>query len=80
MNTYVPTPEEYKAEQKEKKKYLGCGLLAGFIFFFFSAIRVFTYGFENVEAATWIALSFGVLSFGFLAFKFGDSFCALFKR
>ncbi|MEP1152383.1 MAG: hypothetical protein ABJH08_11700 [Balneola sp.] len=79
MNIKVPTPEEYKSEQKKKKKNLGCGLLAGFLLFFLSGIRVFTYGFENVETYTWIALSFGVISFGFLAYKFGDSFWALFK-
>jgi hypothetical protein len=80
MNIKVPTPEEYKADQKEKKRNLGCGLLAGFIFFFLSAIRLFSYGFENIETTTWVALGFGILSFGFLAYKFGDSFWALFRK
>tara|TARA_R110002124_G_scaffold208776_3_gene375101 strand:+ start:8930 stop:9172 length:243 start_codon:yes stop_codon:yes gene_type:complete len=80
MNIQVPTPEEYKANQKKKRRNLGCGLLAGLVFFFISGIRIFSYGFENVEVYTWIALAFGVLSFGYLAYKFGDSFWALFKK
>lgn len=80
MKIQVSTPEEHKADQKEKRSNLGCGLLTGFAFFFSSAIRVLYYGFDKVEVYTWIALSFGVISFGFLAYKFGDSFWALFKR
>lgn len=80
MNIQVPTPEEHKADQKEKRKNFGCGLLTGFVFFFLSAIKVFYYGFEKVEIYTWIALNFGVISFGYLAYRFGDSFWALFKR
>ena len=80
MKIQVPTPEDYNAERKKQKRNLGCGLIVGFIVFFFLGIRVFTYGFENVEIYTWVAIVFGILSFGFLAYKFGDSFWALFKR
>jgi len=36
--------------------------------------RVFWYGLETVELYTWIALGFGVISFGFLARWFGREF------
>lgn len=79
MNIKVPTPEEHKASQKEKQKNLGCGLLAGFVFFFLSGTRVFYYGFNKLEIYTWVALGFGVISFGYLAYRFGDSFWSLFR-
>lgn len=80
MNIQVPTPEEHKANQKEKRRNLGCGLSAGFVFFFLSSIRIFTYGFNKVEVYTWVALGFGVISFGYLAYRFGNSFWSLFKN
>lgn len=80
MQIQVPTPDEHQKEQRFKRKNLLLGLLAGVFFFSSSGSRVFRYGFGEVETYTWIALGFGVLAFGFLAYKFGDSFWALFKR
>jgi predicted tellurium resistance membrane protein TerC len=49
-------------------------LSAGLVFFGLVGSRMFWYGFEKVELYTWIALGFGVVSFGFLAKWFGREF------
>lgn len=51
------------------------GLITGLIVFGLIGMRVvFRYGFDKVETYTWIALGFGILSFGLLARWFGAEF------
>jgi len=57
------------------------GLLFGLIFFGIVGTKIFRYGFNEVEIYTWIALVFGIVSFTWMAWKFGDEFWStLFKN
>tara|TARA_R110002049_G_scaffold109501_2_gene258324 strand:+ start:20 stop:262 length:243 start_codon:yes stop_codon:yes gene_type:complete len=74
MKIKVPTEEEHKRDQRRKRIHGIFGLLFGLIFFGLAGARIFRYGFDEVEIYTWIALGFGVVSFGWLAYKFGENF------
>jgi uncharacterized membrane protein len=74
MRIKVPNEEEYKREQKKKKIQAIFGLLFGLFFFGLVGLRIFRYGFAEVELYTWLALGIGVISFSFLAYKFGNEF------
>jgi hypothetical protein len=74
MKVHVPDEQEYKQEQKKRKIQAVFGFLFGCFFFGLVGVKIFQYGFDQVETYTWIALVAGILSFGSLAFKFGDDF------
>ena len=74
MKIKIPSEEEHKKNQKRKRISGLSGLLFGFTFFGLAGIRIFRYGFDEVETYTWVALGFGVLSFGWLAFNYGEAF------
>jgi hypothetical protein len=74
MRINVPNEEEYKREQKKKKIQAIFGLCFGLFFFGLIGLRIFSYGFAEVELYTWLVLGIGVISFGFLAYKFGNEF------
>lgn len=81
MKINVPTEEEHKRDRTRRRIHGIFGLLFGLIFFGLAGIRIFRYGFYEVESYTWIALGFGILSFGWLAYKFGETFWnTLFKN
>lgn len=80
MKIQVPAEEESSKQKRNKLlNFLG-GLVIGFIVFGFIGIRIFKNGFEKVETYTWIALGFGVISFGFLARWFGSEFWSILSR
>ncbi len=74
MKLNVPTEEEHKRDARRKRIHGIFGLLFGLIFFGLVGTKIFRYGFNEVEIYTWIALSFGIVSFGWLAYKFGETF------
>jgi len=74
MNIRVPTEEESQKQKRIDRRNFIAGLITGLIFFSLVGTRVFWYGFETVELYTWLALGFGVISFGFLARWFGREF------
>ena len=80
MKIKVPTPEEHKVRQRRNRYNFGCGLLAGVAFFGLMSLKLAKYGFEQIEFYTWLALFLGIISFGYLAYKFGDSFWNFFKK
>ncbi len=81
MNIQVPSEEDFKRDQKKRRVQGIFGFVFGVLFFGFVGIKIFVYGFDQVTLYTWIALGFGVLSFSFLAYKFGSEFwSALFKN
>lgn len=80
MKIEVPTEEEENRKRKIKRRHFFLGILWGLFLFFLVGYKVFVYGFENVEWYSWLALGFGVLSFGILASKFGGEFWKLFIR
>lgn len=80
MKINVPTDEEHIRNQKGKRIHGIFGFLFGLIFFGLAGTRIFRYGFDQVETYTWAALGFGIISFGWLAYKFGTDFWStLFK-
>ncbi len=74
MKIEVPDEEQYQRDKKRKRIHGAIGILFGLIFFGFAGLRIFIYGLDEVAIYTWIALGFGITSFGFLAYKFGDEF------
>lgn len=74
MKIKVPTEEEHKRTQKKKRIHGIFGFLFGVIFFSLVGTRIFRYGFDQVETYTWIALGLGVISFGWMAYRFGSDF------
>ncbi len=74
MEIRVPTQEEARKEKKKKWFNFALGIILGFIFFGLVGMRIFVYGFDAVSLLSWVCLSFGVLSFGLLAYRFGESF------
>jgi hypothetical protein len=80
MKLNVPNEEEYQREQKKKKIQAVFGFIFGCFFFGLTGIRIFRYGFAEVETYTWAALGIGILSFGYLAYKFGDEFWSIVFR
>lgn len=74
MKIDIPSEEETVRERKAKRRHFVGGILFGFIFFALVGLKIFQYGFEEVNPITWIALGFGVLSFGVLARWFGAEF------
>lgn len=74
MKVNVPDEEEFKKEREKRKIQALFGFLFGCFFFGVAGFKIFQYGFNQVETYTWIALGVGVLSFTFLAFKFGNEF------
>lgn len=74
MKINIPTEEEHKWNQKKKRIHGIFGLLFGAIFFGLAGTRIFRYGFDEVETYTWIALGLGIISFGWMAYKFGETF------
>lgn len=81
MQVQVPTPEEHQKEKRQKRKHLLLGLFVGIVYFGLIGTKIFfRHGFDEVAGYIWVALGFGVLAFGFLAYKFGHSFWSLFKR
>jgi len=81
MKINVPDEEEYQQDQKKRRIQAILGGLFGVFFFSLVGFRIFWYGFDEVAIYTWLALGFGVISFGFLAYKFGDEFwSALFRN
>lgn len=79
MKINVPTEKEYKKNRRKKAIQAFFGFIFGLFFFAIAGIRIFSYGFESVEIYTWLALAFGILSFTWLAWKFGDDFWTLFS-
>jgi hypothetical protein len=74
LNIKVPTEEENRKQRKaDRRNFIG-GLFTGFIVFGLIGSRIFWYGFDEVAMYTWLALGFGVISFGFLAKWFGLEF------
>jgi len=73
-NIKIPTEEEAQNQKRTDRRNFIAGLVTGFLFFTLVGSRVFWYGLETVEPYTWIALGFGVVSFGFLARWFGREF------
>lgn len=74
MNIQVPTEEENQKQRKvDRRNFIG-GIIAGIVLFGLIGSRIFWHGFENVTIYTWLALGFGVISFGFLAKWFGSEF------
>jgi hypothetical protein len=80
MKVNVPTEEEYKRDQKRNRIHGIFGLLFGLLFFGLAGTRIFRYGFDEVEIYTWIALGLGIVSFGWLAYTFGETFWKTFIR
>lgn len=74
MEIKVPTPEECQKEKRRKIRHFIAGIITGIIVFGLISNRVIWWGADNVQIYTWIALCFGVLSFGFLAMWFGTDF------
>ncbi|MDX1640551.1 MAG: hypothetical protein R3220_02555 [Balneolaceae bacterium] len=74
MNINVPSAEEVAKEKRKKRRSFLIGLIIGFIFFGLVSLRVFWLGSGEVEIYTWIALGFGVLSFGFFGRLLGSDF------
>lgn len=74
MKIKVPTSEEHREERHRKRRNFIGGFIVGIIFFGLASLRLFWLGIEEVEVYTWIALGFGVLSFGFLGMLFGSNF------
>lgn len=74
MKIKVPSEEDIQKKKRlDRLNFIG-GIIVGIIFFGIIGSKVFLYGFENVATYTWVALSIGVLSFGFLAKWFGSEF------
>lgn len=80
MKINVPDEEEFRKAQRKRKIQAVFGLFFGFFFFGLVGTKIFRYGLDEVETYTWIALGTGILSFGFLAFKFGNQFWATLFR
>lgn len=73
MKIEIPSSEESRKEKRRRfLNFLG-GLIFGLIFFGIGTLR-FRGGYYEIEFYTWIALGFGVLSFGFLGMVFGSDF------
>jgi len=70
----IPSKEEILREQKSKRHHFIGGIIFGLLFFALAGTQIFRYGFDEVNTITWIALAFGVLSFGLLARWFGPEF------
>lgn len=75
MKINIPSEEEYKTEKRGKfLNFLG-GSAIGVIFFGLGISRFwFWEGFNKIEVYTWLALGFGVLSFGIIGMLFGSDF------
>ncbi|HET8864107.1 MAG TPA: hypothetical protein VFM80_00330 [Gracilimonas sp.] len=80
MKINIPTEEEHKRNQKRKRFHGIFGLLFGLIFFGLAGIRIFRYGFDEVGISTWVAIGIGIVSFGWLAYNFGETFWNTFIR
>lgn len=80
MKIEVPSEEEYLKEKQQKRRNFFYGVILGIVFFGLVNIKNFLYGLEDITLVTWSALGIGVLSFGFLAYKFGDLFWGFFKQ
>lgn len=74
MKIKVPTPEESEKAKDAKVRHFFAGIIAGIIIFGLLGFKVFLWGLDNVTVYTWVALAFGVLSFGFLSMRFGHEF------
>lgn len=74
MRINVPSPEESKKEKRKKSLRFIKGSIIGIVFFGLCSFGLFWNGVGEVEVHTWIALGFGVLSFGFFGMYFGSDF------
>jgi len=70
----IPSEEEILRERTSKRRHFIGGIIFGFLFFALIGTQIFRYGFDEVNTITWIALGFGVFSFGVLARWFGAEF------
>lgn len=75
MKIDIPSEEEHKIEKRRKlQNFLG-GSIIGLILFGFGISRFWLIeGLHAIEFYTWIALAFGVLSFGIIGMLFGNDF------
>ena len=79
MKIEVPTEEEFTKKRNSKRRDFVIGTLVGSLFFIPTAISLLPYGIDAIDWYTWLAIVFGILSFGVLGSKFGSSFWALIK-
>jgi hypothetical protein len=75
MKINIPSKEELSKKRRRKfLNFLGGSIIGVIIFGVGSSRLWFRKGFNEIEFYTWIALGFGVLSFGIIGMLFGSNF------